>query len=118
MRNRSKQPALPSYIGIVEIHEREWGTEVYPNRPTLSQLLHNRIVCMWSDTEPQKGKPMRFFLSCYNEFAALHDDVASMIVSGKVSANPNRKLARVFVDQAEVDIVSIKIELKAKSTTP
>jgi hypothetical protein len=108
----------PSFLSIVENHEREWGTENYVGRPTLSQLLHSRIVCMWverTDSKTRQGAHNRYYLTCYNEFAAVHQAVTELVLARKIAAAPNRKLMRVYVDQVEVEIVSVKVELKAKT---
>lgn len=107
----------PGFVALVEAHEREWGTEAYPGRPTLSQLLHSRIVCLWTlreDARSRSTTPVRMFMTCYNDLASFQNALTELVMASKVTSMPNRRLVKVFVDQNEFEVVAIRAELKPK----
>jgi hypothetical protein len=104
--------SVKPFLEWVQVHEREWGTESYIGRPSLQQLLHSPIVVMWSTTDP-KAKS-RFVFSAHENAASLNEWATGMLIAGKVTM-PNRKLAKIFVNQQPVKFgVQIAIEKPTK----
>jgi hypothetical protein len=95
------------YMQLVESHERTWGTEQYPGRPSLSDLLHRPVVAFWSgDDTANKG---RFTVSVHDQIEELNDILLNMIVAGKVTASSNRRLSRIFVKHKPVKVQGVRI---------
>ena len=92
---------------LIQLHERAWGMDQYPGRPSLSDLLQRPIVVFWAgDDKAGKG---RFTLSVHNEVEELNSIVLSMILSNKVTVSSNRKLSKIFVNQKLVNITGVRL---------
>lgn len=115
------------FMELVQLHEREWGTEIYPNRPSLADLLSAPIVAMWMGDAPRptplSGRggigrlavettlPRRFLLSVHQRLEELDPLLLSMVVAGKPSPVANRKLLRLFVGQKPIKILGVRLLL-------
>lgn len=115
------------FMELVQIHEREWGTEMYPNRPSLADLLSAPIVAVWTG-EPlhlsaanMRTKPrhlsdhqtsQRFMLSVHRRLEELDPLILAMIVAGKPSTILNRKLLYLFVQKKPVKILGVRLLLE------
>lgn len=111
-----------AFMEIVQLHERSWGMDQYPGRPTLSDLLSSPIVIMWTGgntrpaasiggkriTEPQSAQP-RFMLSIHHKIEELNEVLLGMIVAGKVTPNSQRKISRIFVNKKPVKITGVRL---------
>src|SRR5262245_60683837 len=74
-RNLSIDDAL---VELIQLHERLWGTESYPGRPSLALLLKSPIIVMWQPnerraTEAKRGTTTgaRFTLSAHHSWEEL-----------------------------------------------
>lgn len=115
------------FMELVQIHEREWGTEMYPNRPSLADLLNAPIVAVWTG-EPaypsltnMRTKPrqlsdhqasQRFMLSVHRRLEELDPLILAMIVAGKPSSILNRKLLYLFVQKKLVKVLGVRLLLE------
>ncbi|MDL1921181.1 hypothetical protein FBQ95_01065 [Chloroflexi bacterium CFX3] len=115
------------FMELVQLHEREWGTEIYPNRPSLADLLNAPIVAMWTGDAPRptslSGRggmgrlavettlPRRFLLSVHQRLEELDPLLLSMVVAGKPSPTANRKLLRLFVGQKPIKVLGVRLLL-------
>ena len=84
---------LPSFMELVEIHERRWGTTQYPGRPALSDLMKAPVVAMW-----RVGK--RFTFSAHYEQSSLDKLIADVLIGDVID---RRKLIQIFVKQKPVE---------------
>ncbi len=115
------------FMELVQLHEREWGTELYPNRPSLADLLNAPIVAMWTGDAPRPAAlsgrggigrltvettlPQRFLLSVHQRLEELDPLLLSMVVAGKPSPATNRKLLRLFVGQKPIKVLGVRLLL-------
>jgi len=37
----------PSFLELVQLHERKWGDRAYPGRPSLSEIISAEFVIVW-----------------------------------------------------------------------
>jgi DNA-directed RNA polymerase subunit RPC12/RpoP len=79
----------PTFLELVELHERKWGTTQYPGRPTLTHLMTSPIVAVWLI-----GK--RFIFSAHADQGSLND-LVNEVITGKLA--DGRTLARIFLNQ-------------------
>lgn len=84
-----------SFMELVELHERKWGTKQYPGRPTLSQLMRCPFVALWSISG-------RFILTVHGTPHELNELVYQAI-TGQLQEMPDRKLVKVFYEQRPMD---------------
>ncbi|PJF37024.1 MAG: hypothetical protein CUN49_02420 [Candidatus Thermofonsia Clade 1 bacterium] len=118
------------FMELVQLHEREWGTEMYPHRPSLAELLNAPIVAMWASEVPRsiassgrsvprqlsENRPYgRFMLSVHQRLEELDPILSALIVAGKTAPFPNRKLLRLFVQQKPVRILGVRLLLDPSS---
>jgi DNA-directed RNA polymerase subunit RPC12/RpoP len=79
----------PTFLELVELHERKWGTAQYPGRPTLTDLMTSPIVAVWTVDK-------RFIFSAHAYQGEL-DDLVRDVLTGKI--DDGRKLAQIFIGQ-------------------
>src|SRR5690348_5584184 len=92
---------------LVQTHERGWGTEQYPERPSLADLLNRPVVVFWTgDDKTGKG---RFTISVHDDVDQLQTILLNMILASKQSMSSNRRLSRIFVKQKPVTIKGLKL---------
>ncbi|MBX3066049.1 MAG: hypothetical protein KF726_23925 [Anaerolineae bacterium] len=99
------------FMEVVQQHERDWGNEPYPHRPSLTELLAAPIVIMWVEmsAKARENAPSRFRLACYQSPEQIHEELYTALVLDKPTNVPNRKIARVFVKQQPVKIVGVRL---------
>ena len=107
-----------NFVELVQLHERNWGMETYPHRPSLDSLLSSPIVAMWSEgNKASKGKratadtaPERFMLTTHQSYLELDDIVTSIVMIGSPSFASTWRLYRLFLYQKVVK-VQIRVEV-------
>ena len=95
------------HMQLVESHERTWGTESYPGRPTLSDLLRRPVVAFWSGDD--KSGKARLTASVHDQVEELNDILLGLVIAGKTTPSSNRRLARLFVKQKPVKVHGLKL---------
>src|SRR5262249_53317499 len=103
------------YTELVQVHERGWGTEQYPGRPSLADLLNRPVVAFWAG-EDKSGKG-RFTISVHDDLEELQPILLNMILASKQTPSSNRRLSRIFVGQKPVAIKGIKLILAEPGST-
>jgi hypothetical protein len=94
---------------LIQLHERTWGMDTYPGRPSLHDLLNRSVVVFWSGDD--KAGNRRSIATVHDSVDDLNDVILAMILANKVTAHPNRRLQRIFVDQKPAEIVGLKLIL-------
>lgn len=100
------------FMDIIQLHERIWGNEQYPGRPSLADLLNCPIVVMWVSNEKRvpdvkrvtSTDPERFFLTAHKAYEELDDLATSIILTGRNSRVVNWKISQAFVEQKLVKL--------------
>lgn len=104
-----------AFMELVQLHERMWGTEAYPNRPTLAALLKGPIVVMWVDTHPvvrprsEGGVERSFTFAVYADAKALSVALMDVIMLDRRTVQGSPKIARIFLNQKPVEIKGIRL---------
>ncbi len=95
------------YMELIQAHERSWGMDQYPGRPSLADLLSRPIVVFWSgDDKTGKG---RFTISVHESADELNDIILNMILASKVTPSSTRRLSRIFVKQKPVKVTGVRL---------
>ncbi len=105
------------FMEFVQLHERQWGLEQYPGRPSLAQLVQYPIVAMWivyekrapatkRVTSAPDADMNRFMLTAHQNYEELDQLATSVLLSGSNSPASNWKLVRLFVEQKPVKVIA------------
>ena len=97
------------FMELIQIHERTWGMDTYPGRPSLSDLLSRPLVVFWAGDE--KGGTRRSIATVHDTIDELNDALLSMILASKVTAHPAHRLQRIFINQKPAEVVGLKLIL-------
>jgi hypothetical protein len=98
-----------AFTELIQIHERSWGMDTYPGRPSLHELLTRPIVVFWTGDEKAAAATRRSIATVHNTLDELNDVLLSMILAAKVTAQPSRRIQRIFINQKSVDITGVKL---------
>jgi hypothetical protein len=107
----------PAFMELVQLHERTWGLEQYPGRPTLAQLISVPVVVMWS-TEARSAAesvPSKFLLTAHQSVDELNELVLGMVVSSKVVPDSKRRIFKIFVRQKPIEIRGVQLIVSEKN---
>jgi hypothetical protein len=111
-----------TFIEFIQLHERAWGTEQYPGRPSLAELMESFIVAVWVDDplidQRHRWAKDRFMLSVHSSADDFHNALAATVLAGKQSFTNGRKLSRVFAQQKLVNIAGVRIVSVQQIATP
>lgn len=109
----------PAFLELVQLHERTWGTETYPGRPSLADLMNASIVVMWinSTTTPlsaaakqlRQTTPASFMLECYNDSDSFHDVLLNMLMAGRPTTHIGHRISKIYVNGEELEITGLKL---------
>ncbi|MCC7210054.1 MAG: hypothetical protein IT323_22315 [Anaerolineae bacterium] len=112
-----------NFMDLIELHERSWGMQTYPGRPSLVALLAGPVVVLWEGDRPLVTSSRRnatsaampehgrFMLSVHQHVDELNGLLYDMLVVGKAQPKDKRRLARIFVEQKEVRIKGLRLLL-------
>jgi len=98
-----------TFMSVVEIHERKWGTVQYPGRPSLAALMTSPIVALWTYKK-------RFVFSAHFKAQDLNEIVESLVRSGERTFLRECRLTKIYVNKQPVEF-NIRI-VDADKTPP
>jgi hypothetical protein len=99
------------FMELIQAHERSWGMEQYPGRPTLAELLHRPVVVFWVDLDKTKTSKGRYIVTVHNTVDELNPILLDMILAGKVTPSAMRRLSRIYIKQKAVKITQLQLIL-------
>ncbi len=104
--------AQATFIELVELHERKWGTQAYSGRPSLQALMTTPIVALWTFKK-------RFIFSVHAKAQDLNDIVDNLVRTGEylplTSEEAFRhecRLSKIFVNRM---LIEFKIRIIAEA---
>ncbi|MFW5748071.1 MAG: hypothetical protein ACOCYT_00510 [Chloroflexota bacterium] len=89
----------------VEKHEREWGNQSYPGRPTLMEIMTAPIVIFWEGKE----KRVHEVISLHQSLDEVERYFLRMLIARKSNSEDNQRVADIFKDQKRMTIKSVNI---------
>lgn len=96
-----------NFLELVQAHERAWGTEDYPNRPTLAQFLAAPIVIWWKAADPAEA---RLMASVHEDLDALNKYATRILLHSR-TALPDKRLQSVFVNQKKSAVRGVSVQV-------
>ena len=99
------------FMDLVQLHEREWGTDSYPGRPSLEDILAAKVVLFWM---PFKDRRKRHIITVHGNGKSIRAYVTHMLLNVR-DEPPDRRLDKIFVNKQEalikgVDIIYEKVD--------
>ncbi len=95
-------------IELVQMHERSWGEEIYPDRPDLAEILNAQVVVFWQSDDP---KEKRATITVHTDLADLERALSRMFL--RLNATPiPRRIARVFDGGKRMIITGVQVEFQ------
>jgi hypothetical protein len=96
-----------SFLGYVEQHERVWGTQEYPGRPSLFDLINAKVVAFW---HPSSEGDKRLSVTVHEDMTDLNTFLARLLLHINEKP-PDRRLARIFVGGRKARIKGVRLQL-------
>ncbi|GIK28859.1 MAG: hypothetical protein HND48_13335 [Chloroflexi bacterium] len=105
-------PSRPSLIDRVQEHERQWGTENYPGRLSLAEILNAAVVAFWQTSK--NGKPLeKPIITVHHNL----DDIENWFmksISRAYLETPDRRLLAVYRNGKAVRVKSVKVTFEVE----
>src|SRR5258708_38656532 len=104
-----------TFIELIELHERKWGTQAYPGRPSLQALMTSPIVALWTFKK-------RFIFSAHAKAQELNDIVDNLVrtgeyfhLTGEYTLLHECRLTKIFVNKQPIEFkISIIAEAESR----
>ncbi len=100
-------PQDDNFLDLVQAHERTWGTENYPGKPSLADLLNAPVVMVWGAVNPQEA---RLMMTIHQTLDELNKYATRVLLQTRLEL-PNRRLVAVYVRQKKAHIRGVSVEL-------
>lgn len=94
------------FLKIVQTHERAWGSDSYPKRPTLEQMLQSPVVVFW-----RHGKEDRWRATLHDDLKGLQAALTKMVLRINLSP-PKRSIARIYAHKRRVCIKGVSVKFR------
>jgi hypothetical protein len=99
-----------TFMNWVQLHERAWGNEVYPGRPSLDAIMGAPCVTFW---RPLVGKYRneRYLIRLYTRQAELEHYLLRQLYRSPLEMTKER-LSRIFIHRQLYAIERVRLYLK------
>ena len=92
-----------NFMNAVEEHERNWGKESYPKRPSLFDILNAPVVVFWEEGEDETRQTI-----------TLHDtleEIEKFFIRLLIAKNkePNKHVIKVFENQEKMILKGVRV---------
>lgn len=91
------------------MHEREWGNNIYPNRPDLATIMRSPVVVFWQDVVEDEFNPQQFLKVTVHQGL---DDVERYLSKIMFRVNvklPNKRIHKIFSNGNRVIIKGVRV---------
>jgi hypothetical protein len=106
---RNTIPKPDDFLELVQTHERTWGKESYPNRPTLAQMLNGKVVAWWRSA---KQDDVRLRATVYDSLDDLEKYMTRILIHSRLEM-PSHRLAFIFINQKKASIRGVRVQITA-----
>lgn len=96
------------FLERVQTHERTWGSEQYPARPQLADILGAKVVGFWQLTPKKASEKPRFVISLHSDLKDIEDWYLQAVTRLHLQL-PDRRLVAAYIDQKKVRVKGVKI---------
>lgn len=94
------------FMDWVQLHERAWGSRIYPARPSLEQILSAPVVTFWQAAKESKDPP--YTIKLYDELKDVEKYLTRLLVRTSVEP-PNERLVRIYAHQKRMTIRAVRV---------
>ncbi len=91
----------------VQEHERSWGTETYPGRPNLGELLEAPVVIFWQPKDA-KDQKTRHTVTLHESLDAVEQHLSKLLFRAQIEV-PDQRISKIFADHKEVRVKGVKV---------
>lgn len=99
----------------VQLHERAWGAENYPGRPSLQQILEAPCVTFWRSLQTT-NKNARYTVKLYTRQSEIEHDLLRILMRFHIDA-PREKISPIFIQREPYRIRAVRISLEKENTS-
>lgn len=113
---------MNEFLDHIQRHEREWGTESYPGRLTLSQIMAAKVIVFWIPNQ-EGNKRITKEVQRPREIITAHDSLREVevyltrLVMFTKTTPPDKRFLRAYVEQKPVKVKSVRIEFAFVEST-
>lgn len=102
------------FMKLVQDHERQWGTETYPNRPDLADILNSPVVAFWRPTprDPKKAPDTpRTIITLHDDMTPVHDYLTQVVLRNALQS-PERRFVTAFMNGRQLRVKAVKVQFE------
>lgn len=92
-----------TFMNAVEEHERNWGNESYPKRPSLMDILSAPVVVFWEEGEDET----RHTITLHNTLEEIEKFFIRLLIAK--NKEPKRRIVQVFENQERMLLQGVRI---------
>lgn len=104
-RRKRSEENPDAFMGLVELHERNWGTDTYPGRPRLSDILDAPVVVFWYSMDRNES---RHLITLHDDLNQLSQYVEDMFLHQN-TRKIDRRLARIYYNREQMRVKGLKL---------
>lgn len=101
-----------NFMDYVQAHERVWGMESYPKRPTLAQILEATYVVFWQKIGPENLQNRRYTVTLHEDMLSIERFYGEMLFSTKFEV-PAVHIHRIFHQGKRLKVTGLQIHFEA-----
>lgn len=94
------------FMDWVQLHERAWGSRVYPGRPSLEQILSAPVVTFWQGVKESKD-PI-YTVRLHEDLRDVEKYLTRLLLRSGVEA-PKERLVRIYADKKRMTIRAVRV---------
>lgn len=103
-RQFEQKPQPDQFMEYVQIHERAWGSKMYPGRPKLAEILNSPVVVFWRSNKKQD----LWTITLHAELKQIETYFLKLLFRSSIQPI-NKSVLRIFKDQKRVVIRGVNI---------
>ena len=92
-----------NFMSAVEEHERNWGNESYPKRPSLFDILNAPVVVFWEEGETET----RHTITLHDTLEEIEKFFIRLLIAK--SKEPKKRIVQVFENQEKMILKGVRI---------
>jgi hypothetical protein len=100
---------MSEFLDLVQLHERAWGVERYPQRPSLQQIMESPFVTFWSPVKQDRKERMTIRL--YDSIGQIEEYFVRLIFRSAVHL-PETRLMRIYFQQKRYVVSGVRLKFE------
>jgi hypothetical protein len=107
-----------TFLDYVQQHERTWGKDSYPGRPTLEQFLQSPVVVFWEPIQEKKNikELPRHTATLHKTLDDVQEHFTKLLFRSHIEP-PKNRVVKIYANQKVVRIKSVKIIFDTEGDT-